>query len=388
MEFCPFCGNELDGKAIFCERCGERIPRCPKCGEIIKSSNIKFCRRDGTKIPQETLAILLRHERGNTESIRQEKETNEKKQRRRKKSGKRVLLSLVFLVAAICLITGLVLINKDRLLRAVVKNTGEDSATESSLEEIAERDDSVYSDTVSEDSGHESTIQQESEITVESVAEESVPTDASRDTKPVIEWKFDTDLSATNGTKSIAFGDTAIVELDNISAAAFDGDGDYISCGNGINMSDSFTFNSVIKCTDINKDYSAFFAKWESNPDGPYAFSVNQGYVNCWVTGTDGGYFELESDTKLNADQWYCVSIVRDGDTINLYIDGRLERQGIMENVIQNSDEVTIGRQALMFEPEDQLQFTGYIASIAIYDSAFDADQIAALSDKSLDFTR
>ena len=59
-----------------------------------------------------------------------------------------------------------------------------------------------------------------------------------------------------------------------------------------------------------------------------------------------------------------------------------------MENVIQNSDEVTIGRQALMFEPEDQLQFTGYIASIAIYDSAFDADQIAALSDKSLDFTR
>ena len=41
-----------------------------------------------------------------------------------------------------------------------------------------------------------------------------------------------------------------------------------------------------------------------------------------------------------------------------------------------------------MFEPEDQLQFTGYIASIAIYDSAFDADQIAALSDKSLDFTR
>lgn len=38
---------------------------------------------------------------------------------------------------------------------------------------------------------------------------------------------------------------------------------------------------------------------------------------------------------------------------------------------------VTIGRQALMFPPEDQLQFCGYIGEIAIYENAFTDDEIS-----------
>lgn len=202
--------------------------------------------------------------------------------------------------------------------------------------------------------------------------------------KPVYEWRFDNDLSETNGTESTVYGNTELIDLGNTCAATFDGDGDYISCGTGINMGDAFTFNAVIRCRDIYKDYSAFFAKYETNSEGPYAFSINQGYVNCWITDADGYYIELESETKLENNRWYCVSIVRDGDTISMYIDGELEKQDTIATVMQNSDTVTIGRQALMFDPEDQLQFTGYIDSIAIYDCVLDANQISMLSDTSL----
>lgn len=201
---------------------------------------------------------------------------------------------------------------------------------------------------------------------------------------PVYEWSFDENLSEIHGTESTVHGDTSIIDLGGVSVASFDGDGDYISCGRNLNMSDNFTFHTVIRCQDIYKDYSAFFAKYETNGEGPYAFSINQGYVNCWVTDADGYHIEIESETKLENNRWYCVSIVRSGTTVSLYIDGALENQDSIDTVMQNADTVTIGRQALMFEPEEQLQFTGYIESIKIYDRAFDPDQIAMLSNISL----
>lgn len=201
---------------------------------------------------------------------------------------------------------------------------------------------------------------------------------------PAYEWSFDENLSESNGTESTAYGDTTIMDLGGVSVATFDGDGDYIFCGNGLNMTDDYTFNTVIRCQDIYKDYSAFFAKYETNGEGPYAFSINQGYVNCWVTDADGYHIEIESETKLENNRWYCISIVRSGETISLYINGKFEGQDSVSRVMQNTDAVTIGRQALMFEPEDQLQFTGYIKSIEIYDYAFTAEQIEMLSNISL----
>ena len=121
---------------------------------------------------------------------------------------------------------------------------------------------------------------------------------------------------------------------------------------------------------DVSRNYSAFFAKYEINHKGAYAFSIKDGRINCWFSNADGsGHREVESKTALENGKWYYISIVKEGLNIRLYIDGVLEVEEKLDSVVTgSSDLVTIGRQALMFSPEEQLQFKGYMAKISIYD--------------------
>ena len=44
---CPNCGNDIKGKADFCENCGSRVPLfCPTCNAKIKGTP-KFCQKCG-----------------------------------------------------------------------------------------------------------------------------------------------------------------------------------------------------------------------------------------------------------------------------------------------------------------------------------------------------
>ena len=188
-------------------------------------------------------------------------------------------------------------------------------------------------------------------------------------------------MSEQSGLPSTIHGDTRIKDVLNgsvESAAYFDGDGDYIECGRGINLSDSFTFTILLCCQDVYKDYSAFFAKFEEN-GGPYAFSINQGRVNIWMTNEDGYHTEVESNTEIRNNEWCLVSLVKDGENISLFINGQLDAEGTISSIHSGEDLVTIGRQALMFYPEDQLQFTGYIGEISLYEQALSDNEILAL---------
>lgn len=198
---------------------------------------------------------------------------------------------------------------------------------------------------------------------------------------PTYEWDFSEVLTEKNGLASAVHGNINIKDVlnSNIAAAAyFDGDGDYIECGQGINLTENFTFNILLCCQDVYKDYSAFFAKFEEN-GGPYAFSINQGRINLWITEENGYHTEIESTTEIWNNEWYLVTIVKEGDNFKLYIDGKLDSEDTISSVHTGEDLVTIGRQALMFYPEDQLQFTGYIGEIAIYEQALTSKEITAL---------
>lgn len=198
---------------------------------------------------------------------------------------------------------------------------------------------------------------------------------------PIYHWDFSSNLLEKNGLSSTVHGNTKIKEVMNSSiktAAYFDGDGDYIECGRNINLTDNFTFSIRFCCQDVYKDYSAFFAKFEKN-GGPYAFSINQGRVNLWITDKNGHHTEIESITEIKNNKWYILDIVKQQDNFKLYIDGQLDSEDICSNVYMGDDLVTIGRQALMFSPEEQLQFTGYIGDILIYEQALSSDEILAL---------
>lgn len=386
---CPFCKKEIPDHTQF----------CPECGQSVNSA-----KSTGGASADYWNSVGKEAERDNKIHIDAENRI-QKKKRAKKHAVISVFICIVAVVIVICYFT---FIRTEQRYQSAVElfESGQYQEALEIFNSLGSYKDSLERITVYNDSIRQEEYQEEYQEAVSLYNEgkydealllfEEFPdylessgyivecqVQIMQKINPVYEWSFDENLSEINGTESTVHGDTSIIDLDGVSVAAFDGDGDYISCGNNLNMSDDFTFHTVIYCQDIYKDYSAFFAKYETNGEGPYAFSINQGYVNCWVTDADGYHIEIESETKLENNRWYCVSIVRSGTTISLYIDGVLENQDSIDTVMQNADTVTIGRQALMFEPVEQLQFTGYIESIKIYDSAFDSDQVAMLTNIS-----
>lgn len=199
--------------------------------------------------------------------------------------------------------------------------------------------------------------------------------------KPIYVWDFSNSLVEQHGFPSVVYGDIQIQDIDNgfkNRAAYFDGDGDYIECGNNLNISKNYTFNIAFCCQEVDKDYSAFFAKYEQN-GGPYAFSINQGKINCWFTDKQGNKQIFDSFTNIVENRWYYISIVKQNDKLKVYINGQLDFQVTLPSVCHRDDIVTIGRQALMFYPEEELQFKGYIGEITIYEQALSNDEILML---------
>lgn len=56
---CPYCNQDIgpNPQTNFCPECGHRFVRCLKCGDII-TKQVKFCPKDGARIPEELLGEL------------------------------------------------------------------------------------------------------------------------------------------------------------------------------------------------------------------------------------------------------------------------------------------------------------------------------------------
>lgn len=198
-------------------------------------------------------------------------------------------------------------------------------------------------------------------------------------------WDFSESLNEKNGYASKTYGDVEIIE-NNVGgySASFDGDGDYIECGTDINLTENWSFHSAICCYNVDKNYASFFAKYETNFNGPYAFSVYEGHINCWFSENGGGHTEIESDYCIKNGEWVDVIVTKNSSKICLYINGVLESSDDIDCITNSDDLVTIGRQALMFEPYDQLQFTGLIEDISVYERVLTDEEIKKYSDKTL----
>ena len=197
--------------------------------------------------------------------------------------------------------------------------------------------------------------------------------------EPFCQWDLSQGFAEIrNGYQTEPFGDVQTVDVlgdGSLMAASFDGDGDYLSLGNAYNMSENFTLNVVLCCLDTQKSYSAFFAKYETSGEGPYAYSINQGRINCWVS-TENGSVNEDSEAVVETGTWYLISIVRDGNSLQLYVNGQPDVSLDITGVIANEDLVTIGRQALLFDPVEELQFTGYIRYVDLYTETLSQDVI------------
>lgn len=91
---CPICHKEIKEGSKFCEKCGSKIPRCPKCGVVIYKK-LKFCVYDGTPLSEEMLELL-------PEPKAEAVEVKEKPKKKRK-AGKIILKILLIIICLLVL---------------------------------------------------------------------------------------------------------------------------------------------------------------------------------------------------------------------------------------------------------------------------------------------
>ncbi len=209
---------------------------------------------------------------------------------------------------------------------------------------------------------------------------------AIRDLEPVYDWDF------TRGMKERAaqtvctpYGDSQLVEIGDPQAPVgralyLDGDGDYIECGQEIQFSDDFTFNAVVNCLDVNKEFTAILGKYDSD-DGPLVVSFRYGHLNCWVI-SDSYHGSFETEAELSPDQWYDVTVVYEKPMMSIYINGQLDGQEEVGQLNECDDLITIGRQAALYKSD--YQYYGYIGKIRIYDTPMNGAEVAAMAEANL----
>ncbi|MDR1823929.1 MAG: carboxypeptidase regulatory-like domain-containing protein [Bifidobacteriaceae bacterium] len=189
---------------------------------------------------------------------------------------------------------------------------------------------------------------------------------------------FDGDYrDQVTGVTGTAHGDTDFWWGIKGEAIYLDGDGDYVSFGTGYNLPAEFTLNAWVKAADVSRHWPAVFAKYQVDGYGPYVFSLNYEHSGYWVSKGDGDHIEGAGEAVLAADQWHMLTWVVSGDTIKLYVDGLFDTEGPWVTPQVTDDEVTVGRQAFMFDPFSDLEFKGFIDEIAIYSRAFADNEVA-----------
>ena len=197
---------------------------------------------------------------------------------------------------------------------------------------------------------------------------------------------------ATGNVRVIAYGNVSFSEGGKDGKCAyFDGNGDYLGLGNGFNFENDFTISLWIRTESKDRNAAALFAKYETNGSGPYAFYLSANRPAAWITTGSGlsvfgssSHVEDIVDVSLD-DRWHMVTWTysKAQKTITTYIDGA-EKQSVTlsSDLKRNTDLVTIGRQALMFQPYKDLEYKGYMDEVRIYSKCLKPAEVRSLFTK------
>lgn len=167
----------------------------------------------------------------------------------------------------------------------------------------------------------------------------------------------------------------------------FDGEDDYIDCGNHQILNGNYsglTMSAWIKPGYIaNNEFGTIIGKWGFDPiRDHFGLWINENYKIVMAVGDprkmENGLF---SRTMLGADVWvHVVGVWNRNREMHLYIDGTLDNSGIQTgNGINTGSDVTlkIGRQKV----RRNRAFKGYIDEVRIYNRSLSESEVKALYD-------
>jgi hypothetical protein len=153
---------------------------------------------------------------------------------------------------------------------------------------------------------------------------------------------YDSTLNNNDGTSygSMSSGDLVSGKIDG--SIEFDGDDDYIDCGNdnSLDITGDITIEFWVNGVSFSNDL---------DPDILTKGSYTQAY-STWINDDGGVYFQLNGDSlfstsKLSLREWYSVVCVRSGSNRMIYINGTEDISDTFSTAIETITEtLTIAR--------------------------------------------
>jgi hypothetical protein len=159
-------------------------------------------------------------------------------------------------------------------------------------------------------------------------------------------------------------------------AVALDGAGSFVKIADeaAFDFGGQLTVAAWVNIHSVPSDWTAIVAKGDSawrlstvNSDRKIHFSVNR-------FDRTGG---VRSSTTLGADEWHHIAAVYDGETMSVYIDGKLDSsQPWPGGIAKNNFDVLIGENA----EQTGRSFNGLIDDVRLYDYALSESEIKGLA--------
>jgi len=202
-------------------------------------------------------------------------------------------------------------------------------------------------------------------------------------------WKFDktdnrilTDSSG-NGNNGTLSGDVVLCAGRIGSALSFDGEGDYVDCGDNpsFDITDKITIACWIRVSEFTSFCQATIVKGESSWRLQRFWTTP--FMEFACTGIEVETNELGhviGNTNMEDGQWHHVTGVYNGRTICLYIDGILDNFEFASGKISVNDQpVRIGSHSYSQDPGGMRYWNGDIDDVRIYSYDLCAEEIKNL---------
>jgi hypothetical protein len=192
-------------------------------------------------------------------------------------------------------------------------------------------------------------------------------------------FENDANDSSGNGLNGTIFGDPNFVEGIAGMALDFDGDGDYIDCGNDpkFDITDKLTVATWVNIRSIPQAWSAVVDKGDS----AWRISSNAATTGMHFGFEDGtrGWQAANSATQLNLDEWYHVCGVYDTSVgAKIYINGAEDGSNPdKEGITISTYNVWIGDNS---QTSDRRYWDGLIDELKIYDRALSEGEVMYLA--------
>lgn len=187
-------------------------------------------------------------------------------------------------------------------------------------------------------------------------------------------------INSGSETDGVLHGNSSFSKGIKGNALLLDGDGDYVELGQNFNIADEFAVSLWIAPFDLKRKAATLFSKYEKAGSGPYSFYLQEDKPAVWISYTNGQHIEIVSEKSIEANRWtHLVWTHSLADGVTLYINCVPDRQypkRIHGTTVNNNQKVTIGRQSLMFQPFYDLEYSGMIDEIKIFNYPISPEQV------------